>query len=159
MIDYILRSVLFCSKARFELTILVVIATDYLGSCKSNTIRSRPRRPLIIYRKDRRTNKILQKYIIFPQSTNINWEITLENISNEFISLYSVCILNTNIFTILNIYSKTMLNLYMYKHKQTKNKTKPDFSVYHVFISGCTDRKSTRWGKSVFLHVLDFLYQ
>jgi hypothetical protein len=39
--------------------------------------------------------------------------------------------LNTNIFTILNIYSKTMLNLYMYKHKQTKNKTKPDFSVYH----------------------------
>jgi hypothetical protein len=26
----------------------------------------------------------------------------------------------------------------MYKHKQTKNKTKPDFSVYHVFISGCT---------------------
>ena len=32
-----------------------------------------------------------------------------------------------------------MLNLYMYKHKQTKNKMKPDFSVYHVFISGCTD--------------------
>jgi hypothetical protein len=87
--------------ARFELTTLVVIATDYLGSCKSNTIRSRPRRPLIIYRKDRRTNKILQKYIIFPQSTNINWEITLENISNEFISLYSVCILNTNISLIL----------------------------------------------------------
>ena len=40
------HNVVHLAWAGFELTISVVIGTDCTGSCKSTTIRSRPRRPL-----------------------------------------------------------------------------------------------------------------